>query len=214
MHTMVQHPKKRRVCGCGCGELVAKSTENRHLIGQAPRRILVAQFNPDAPPSKRQRTTHPLHTTGLSKKPAPTTQASSAASESATFGSATANGSDGPADAASATLHWNRVTVEEVDDDDGEFRHVGAGWIDDGDEAFAGEEEEDDDDDEVVNEGLHDSVDEMLERFEQEMAEIGGYLCPLPLCFSDASWNYSGAADGGRNRVPPPLCLEGRNPHD
>ncbi|RXW13590.1 hypothetical protein EST38_g12263 [Candolleomyces aberdarensis] len=44
--------EKRRVCGCGCEEIVSKSTENRHLAGAAPRRILAAQFHPDAPPLK------------------------------------------------------------------------------------------------------------------------------------------------------------------
>ena len=63
-------PAPKRICGCGCGRLVSKSTEERHRAGVAPTSILATQIlnglrsaGPTvstAPrPSKRQRTEAP-----------------------------------------------------------------------------------------------------------------------------------------------------------
>lgn len=196
---MAPPKEKRRLCSCGCQKQVAKSTENRHLAGIAPSRILATQLLSDGGPlPKRPRISHPPSAPPAifqaSSQPRPPLQEQPDDSSNRMQDSPPdiplsenenehtdhnldtdyqdADEAPGPAVSVTPALHCPRPTVEEVEDDDSDFQPVGRGTIDDDD--FIGEGEDVDEDMGSDRENFYYApIDEMGEQFEREIAQIG-----------------------------------------
>lgn len=199
-------PAPKRICSCGCGRLVSKSTEERHRAGIAPTHILATQLLDGlrsacppvstAPrPSKRQRTEALGITIDNSTQlPSISDQFGAQSAPQDPELSASFHAGDFPGDTPQTDpSNTQEGSDEELASGPEELAQPALYRprvlvSDDSDEDEGEDRNDDVDSDSEIGglgehgdgEGIYDyygTVDEMAEAFEQELSQIGAWCC-------------------------------------